>query len=173
MKLRTFIAGDMREALAQVRAELGGNAVIVSSQKAKGGGVMVRVPGWWKRKSAARPQVPVKIGEGAKSRLGADAVHRPFARRPRVGDHLVQRRRPHRLEVEPGVAVAVEQRADLHRRQPRPRGHRLHPGLARGDERRVAGGGRRGLRAAGAPIMRAFDQRIDYAAEAARGGRVP
>lgn len=42
MKLRTFIAGDMREALTQVRTELGANAVIVSSQKAKGGGVMVR-----------------------------------------------------------------------------------------------------------------------------------
>ncbi len=42
MKLRTFIAGDMREALTQVRAELGADAVIVSSQKAKGGGVMVR-----------------------------------------------------------------------------------------------------------------------------------
>lgn len=42
MKLRTFIANDMREALAQVRAELGAQAIIVSSQKAKGGGVMVR-----------------------------------------------------------------------------------------------------------------------------------
>ena len=42
MKLRTFIGNDMRAALAQVRAELGANAVIVSSQKAKGGGVMVR-----------------------------------------------------------------------------------------------------------------------------------
>jgi len=42
MKLRTFLAADMREALANVRAELGADAVIVSSQKAKGGGVMVR-----------------------------------------------------------------------------------------------------------------------------------
>ena len=42
MQLRTFIANDMREALAQVRAEMGDDAVIVSSQKAKGGGVMVR-----------------------------------------------------------------------------------------------------------------------------------
>ncbi len=42
MQLRTFIAGDMREALARVRAEMGDEAVIVSSQKAKGGGVMVR-----------------------------------------------------------------------------------------------------------------------------------
>ncbi|MDE2073318.1 MAG: hypothetical protein KGJ81_07745 [Alphaproteobacteria bacterium] len=42
MQLRTFIARDMREALAQVRAEMGDEAVIVSSQKAKGGGVLVR-----------------------------------------------------------------------------------------------------------------------------------
>jgi flagellar biosynthesis protein FlhF len=42
MRLRTFLAADMREALVQVRAELGGDAVIVTSQKAKGGGVMVR-----------------------------------------------------------------------------------------------------------------------------------
>lgn len=42
MLLRTFLANDMREALGNVRAELGADAVIVSSQKAKGGGVMVR-----------------------------------------------------------------------------------------------------------------------------------
>jgi len=42
MQLRTFIADDMRDALARVRAEMGEDAVIVSSQKAKGGGVMVR-----------------------------------------------------------------------------------------------------------------------------------
>ncbi|HEV2563280.1 MAG TPA: hypothetical protein VGT78_14175 [Rhizomicrobium sp.] len=42
MRLRTFLANDMREALSNVRAELGAEAVIVSSEKAKGGGVMVR-----------------------------------------------------------------------------------------------------------------------------------
>jgi len=42
MRLRTFLASDMREALGNVRAELGAEAVIVSSEKAKGGGVMVR-----------------------------------------------------------------------------------------------------------------------------------
>jgi len=42
MRLRTFLAKDMREALDNVRAELGSDAVIVASQKAKGGGVMVR-----------------------------------------------------------------------------------------------------------------------------------
>src|SRR5271155_1277419 len=42
MQLRTFIAADMREALGQVRREMGPDAVIVASQRAKGGGVMVR-----------------------------------------------------------------------------------------------------------------------------------
>jgi flagellar biosynthesis protein FlhF len=42
MQLRTFIAKDMREALGQVRHEMGPDAVIIASQRAKGGGVMVR-----------------------------------------------------------------------------------------------------------------------------------
>lgn len=42
MQLRTFIAKDMREALGQVRSEMGPDAVIVGSQRAKGGGIMVR-----------------------------------------------------------------------------------------------------------------------------------
>lgn len=42
MQLRTFIANDMREALGQVRNEMGPDAVIVASQRAKGGGIMVR-----------------------------------------------------------------------------------------------------------------------------------
>src|SRR5690242_4555117 len=42
MKLRTFLAKDMRDALGQVRSEMGDDAVIVASEKAKGGGIMVR-----------------------------------------------------------------------------------------------------------------------------------
>ncbi len=42
MQLRTFVADDMRAALADVRAAMGNDAVIVNSQKAKGGGVIVR-----------------------------------------------------------------------------------------------------------------------------------
>jgi flagellar biosynthesis protein FlhF len=42
MQLRTFLAKDMKEALAAVRNEMGPDAVIVASQAAKGGGVMVR-----------------------------------------------------------------------------------------------------------------------------------
>jgi flagellar biosynthesis protein FlhF len=42
MKLRTFLAKDMREALSSVRAEMGPEAVIVASERAKGGGIVVR-----------------------------------------------------------------------------------------------------------------------------------
>lgn len=42
MQLRTFLAKDMKEALATVRAEMGREAVIIASEKAKSGGVMVR-----------------------------------------------------------------------------------------------------------------------------------
>jgi flagellar biosynthesis protein FlhF len=42
MQLRTFLALDMKDALAEVRAEMGDGAVIVSSEKTKGGGVLVR-----------------------------------------------------------------------------------------------------------------------------------
>jgi len=42
MQLRTFVAKDMREALGQVRSEMGPDAVIVASQRAKGGGIIVR-----------------------------------------------------------------------------------------------------------------------------------
>jgi flagellar biosynthesis protein FlhF len=42
MQLRTFLASDMREALANVRNEMGPEAVIVASERAKGGGILVR-----------------------------------------------------------------------------------------------------------------------------------
>lgn len=42
MQLRTFLAKDMKQALASVRAEMGADAVIVASQSTKGGGIMVR-----------------------------------------------------------------------------------------------------------------------------------
>jgi flagellar biosynthesis protein FlhF len=42
MQLRTFLAKDMKAALTDVRAQMGPDAVIVASQSAKGGGVMVR-----------------------------------------------------------------------------------------------------------------------------------
>jgi flagellar biosynthesis protein FlhF len=42
MQLRTFLAKDMKEALASVRADMGPEAVIIASEKAKSGGVLVR-----------------------------------------------------------------------------------------------------------------------------------
>lgn len=42
MQFRTFLASDMKAALANVRSEMGPEAVIVASERAKGGGVMVR-----------------------------------------------------------------------------------------------------------------------------------
>src|SRR6185312_8898529 len=42
MQLRTFVADDMKAALADVRAAMGSDAVIVASQKGKTGGVIVR-----------------------------------------------------------------------------------------------------------------------------------
>ena len=42
MQLRTFLAGNMREALDCVRKEMGEDAVIVASERAKGGGIVVR-----------------------------------------------------------------------------------------------------------------------------------
>jgi len=42
MQLRTFVARDMREALANVRREMGPEAVIVGSERARSGGIMVR-----------------------------------------------------------------------------------------------------------------------------------
>ena len=42
MQLRTFLAKDMKDALATVRADMGPDAVIIASEKAKSGGIMVR-----------------------------------------------------------------------------------------------------------------------------------
>ena len=42
MQFRTFVARDMKEALAHVRAEMGVGAVIIATQQAGNGGVMVR-----------------------------------------------------------------------------------------------------------------------------------
>lgn len=42
MNLKTYLAKDMKAALERVRAELGENAVIIASRKAKDGSIMVR-----------------------------------------------------------------------------------------------------------------------------------
>lgn len=55
MQLRTFLAKDMKEALTAVRDEMGPEAVIVASQSAKGGGVMVRA-------ALEEPEAPLDLG---------------------------------------------------------------------------------------------------------------
>lgn len=65
MQLRTFTASNMHEALAKVRTEMGVDAVIVSSQRAKGGGVMVR---------AAVEAVPVDVELEAAMAVLAEAA---------------------------------------------------------------------------------------------------
>ena len=70
MKLRTFLAADMRDALAQVRAELGADAVIVASQKARGGGVMIR--------AAAEETAVVQAGETIAAFAGMPAAANDF-----------------------------------------------------------------------------------------------
>ena len=70
MQLRTFIAKDMREAMAKIRAEMGVEAVIVSSQRAKGGGVMVRAA---VEESAADAQME-EVAVAYSARLEAEAV---------------------------------------------------------------------------------------------------
>lgn len=37
-------------------------------------GIVVRVPDWWKAKHPPRPQVSVKLGDAARTKLGADAL---------------------------------------------------------------------------------------------------
>lgn len=54
MQLRTFLAKDMKEALAEVRSTMGPEAVIVASQSAKGGGVMVRA-------ALEEPELPLEL----------------------------------------------------------------------------------------------------------------
>jgi flagellar biosynthesis protein FlhF len=58
MLLKTFLAKDMSHALAQVRAELGEEAVIIGTQKAKDGTLLVRAA-IEKAEDIAAPPVPV------------------------------------------------------------------------------------------------------------------
>ena len=57
MQLRTFLAKDMKEALATVRADMGPEAVIIATEKAKSGGVMVRAALDTPEQDEAAPQV--------------------------------------------------------------------------------------------------------------------
>jgi flagellar biosynthesis protein FlhF len=64
MQLQTFLADDMKAALSEVRAAMGEDAVIISSQKTKGGGVMIR---------AAVDEADNDVGEDAQEPANEDA----------------------------------------------------------------------------------------------------
>lgn len=87
MQLRTFIAKDMREALGQVRNEMGPDAVIISSQRAKGGGVLVRAafdaPVANDESDAAVPPVEAIASESDGARDFAQTYHEGLIRRLR------------------------------------------------------------------------------------------
>ncbi len=88
MKLRTFVAKDMSEALASVRAEMGTDAVIVSSQRAKGGGVMVRaavetLPADAQLETAMAALAEAAESEAARGNDFAHHYHRVLIRRLR------------------------------------------------------------------------------------------
>lgn len=78
MQLRTFLAKDMKEALAEVRSEMGPDAVIVASQSAKGGGVMVRA-------ALEEPEQPLELAKEAAPQLEDidEAFHSTMIRRLR------------------------------------------------------------------------------------------
>lgn len=59
MKIRRFFGKDMREALKQVKEELGGEAVIMSNKKVPGGVELVAAVDPAPQKA---PEKPVQIG---------------------------------------------------------------------------------------------------------------
>lgn len=101
MQLRTFLAPDMKLALARVRTELGPNAVIIASQRAKGGGVMVR---------AAAEALEAPAGEAPPPRKEAPAGDFPEVR---VDDTLIARLRGNAPSPRPAAAIKRFERAGL------------------------------------------------------------
>ena len=89
MRLMTFIAKDMAEALIKVRAELGVEAVIISSQRAKEGGVMVRAAVDELPEEAEREAAVAAFAEAAQAEASAgpqdfeQQYHRGLIRRLR------------------------------------------------------------------------------------------
>ena len=82
MQLRTFLAKDMKAALSSVRKEMGPDAVIVASERAKGGGVMVRAAVDKPEQDAELPQAQTAETETAPQNF-ADKYHDGLIRRLR------------------------------------------------------------------------------------------
>ncbi len=87
MQLRTFLAKDMREALATVRADMGPEAVIISSEKSKSGGVTVRA-------ALDRPEAEATVAAVTETALVADfdTHHRDSLLRRLRGDGAGERK---------------------------------------------------------------------------------
>jgi len=62
MRLRTFTAGTLHEAMAQVRREMGTDAVIIATHDAPGGGVEVRAAAERPAKSTPREKPDAALG---------------------------------------------------------------------------------------------------------------
>jgi len=84
MQLRTFLAKDMKEALSSVRREMGTDAVIVASERAKDGSIMVRAA--LERSETQAPAAPEEPHEAP-----ADSIPQDFSARHR--DSLIRRLR--------------------------------------------------------------------------------
>ena len=109
MLLRTFIADDMREAMANIRAEMGVEAVIVSSQRAKGGGVMVRAA---IEESAAEAELAESVAAHAEdAEAQALALSQNFAQNYRDG--LIRRLRTGPAKAEATAPARNFNRAEL------------------------------------------------------------
>lgn len=110
MQLRTFLAKDMKAALSSVRKEMGPDAVIVASERAKNGGVMVRAAAEQAEQipealqaetpepvAASAPQdFAGKYHDGLIRRLRAGKTDAPSASRSFDRAHLLELLRLHR-----------------------------------------------------------------------------
>lgn len=107
MRLRTFIAKDMREAMAQIRAEMGVEAVIISSQRAKEGGILVRAA---LEEMPAEAQAEEAVAAYAET-LEADAALPDFEQQYHQG--LIRRLRTAPPRPEPQAPSRNFNRAEL------------------------------------------------------------
>ena len=107
MQLRTFIANDMREALSQVRKEMGPDAVIVASQRAKGGGIMVRAA-FDGATDVSEEEIAIASADAAPTELAPTESQADFAQSYHEG--LIRRLRS---EPEPSQPAKSFNRAEL------------------------------------------------------------
>jgi flagellar biosynthesis protein FlhF len=101
MQLKTYLAKDMKTALANVRAELGTDAVIIATERAKDGGVMVRIATERKTDDDVPEILQAEMG-GAAWGAGPNAPALDFS--ARYHDGLIKRLR------EPAPTTTREQR---------------------------------------------------------------